>query len=56
MAWQRIQLRHIETGEPLSSQWTPTARESELHDANRALEQRNLPYRWQPIDPRPPLP
>jgi hypothetical protein len=56
MAWQRIQLCHIETGEPLSSQWTPTATESELQDANRSLEQRSVPYRWQPLDPPPSSP
>jgi hypothetical protein len=58
MSWRRIVLRHVETGESLSDQWRPMAREQEMHAANAALEQRDIPYRWapEPAEDTPPLP
>ena len=48
MSWRRIVLRHVETGESLSDQWRPMAREQEMHAANAALEKHQIPYRWTP--------
>lgn len=51
MSWRRICLRHVETGMALSDDWRPTASPEEIQEANRELERRGIPYRWQPDEP-----